>query len=58
MHDANLMGWKVGDRIAIAPTQRHATADAQSFFIKSINSTILFLAADDSLKTEGVLNQV
>jgi hypothetical protein len=58
MHDAELMGWKAGDRIAIAPTQRIATADAQTFFIKSINKTMLFLAADDTLKFDGILNQV
>ena len=58
MHDAELMGWKVGDRIAIAPTQRLATADAQSLFIKSINKTFLFLAADITLRTDGILNQV
>jgi hypothetical protein len=58
MHDAEKMGWKLGDRIALAPTQRTATADAQSFFIKSLNHTLLFLAADETLKTDGILNQV
>jgi len=45
MHNANDMGWQVGDRIAIAPTQIVAQGSAQSFFIKSINGNILQLDA-------------
>jgi len=57
MHNANDMGWQVGDRIAIAPTQIVATADAQSFFIKSITGNILQLATKIDLSVNAVASQ-
>ena len=33
-HDPAGMGWLVGDRIAVAPTDDRSSGDAQSFFIK------------------------
>jgi hypothetical protein len=57
MHNANDMGWKVGDRIAIAPTQIVATGDAQYFFIKAINGNIIQLATLIDLSVNAVANQ-
>ncbi len=57
-HDVETMGWKVGDRIAIAPTQRLSAGTAQTFYIKSISGTAIHLAADSALKQDGYTNQV
>jgi hypothetical protein len=37
MHDANLMGWRVGDRIGLAPTDDKATGWAEVFTIMGID---------------------
>lgn len=50
VHNVKEMGWKVGDRIAIAPTQRMASSDAQTFSIVSINHSQIIL--------DNELNQV
>ncbi|KAL6070194.1 G8 domain-containing protein [Balamuthia mandrillaris] len=57
MHDVEDMGWRVGDRIAIAPTKRQSQGNAQAFFIKDINKNRITLAADDSLSTTGYTDQ-
>ncbi|KAL6070177.1 G8 domain-containing protein [Balamuthia mandrillaris] len=57
MHNVEDMGWRVGDRIAIAPTQMLSTGEAQAFFIKDINKNRITLAADDALSTTGYTDQ-
>ncbi|KAL9179269.1 hypothetical protein ACHAXT_008559 [Thalassiosira profunda] len=37
MHNAHLMGWRVGDRIGIAPTERRATGYGETFTIAGID---------------------
>eukprot|EP01051_Picozoa_sp_SAG22_P006118 SAG22_NODE_389_length_11276_cov_12.397244_6_plen_1512_part_00 len=43
MHGVEEMSWRVGDRVALAPTKRQSSGDAQSFVIDSFgNNTIRF----------------
>jgi hypothetical protein len=59
IHNVADMGWKVGDRIAIAPTVAGNNAqDAQSFWILAISGTRIDLAADDALGMRAKSNQV
>ena len=39
LHDPEAMGWRIGDRISIAPTVPRSQGTAQSFYIMSMNST-------------------
>lgn len=39
MHNPALMGWRVGDRIGIAPTERLSTGTGEEFRIQSIDSS-------------------
>ena len=58
MHDVASMGWKMGDRIAISPTTIWSQGYAQWFIIGAIDGTHIHLAADSTLNTPGILNQV
>jgi len=39
MHNPTDMGWRIGDRIAIAPTTTGSTGNAERYYIKSFSST-------------------
>jgi hypothetical protein len=39
LHNPTLMGWRVGDRIGIAPTERLSTGTGEEFRIQSIDSS-------------------
>jgi hypothetical protein len=45
MHDAAAMGWRVGERIALAPTTRGSAGWGETFVITHINGTTLGLSA-------------
>lgn len=49
MHDPVAMGWQIGDRIAVAPTEAGMDDDAQSFFIAG-------LAPDGTVTLNGPSN--
>jgi len=53
MHDPITMGWKVGDRIAVAPTERGMDDDAQAFFIDDMLSdgTVVLAEASNASST-------
>ena len=38
LHNPDLMGWKVGDRIAVAPTKDRSEGSGAEFYIQSISS--------------------
>ncbi|KAK3268713.1 hypothetical protein CYMTET_22795 [Cymbomonas tetramitiformis] len=57
MHDAADMGWRVGDRIAIAPTQMQSKGEAQWFYCMGINKNEIELAADAGLSIAGITDQ-
>ena len=46
MHDAEQMGWRAGDRLAVAPTARQSSGNSQSFVIESVSGNTVRLAAD------------
>eukprot|EP01097_Dermamoeba_algensis_P002778 TRINITY_DN2100_c0_g1_i1.p1 TRINITY_DN2100_c0_g1~~TRINITY_DN2100_c0_g1_i1.p1 ORF type:complete len:1249 (-),score=295.24 TRINITY_DN2100_c0_g1_i1:103-3849(-) len=58
LHDANQMGWKVGDRLVIAPTTKFSQGTAQAVWIKGFDSrNQVLLASDASLRNDASLNQ-
>jgi len=55
LHDPRLMGWNVGDRIAVAPTEKSSQGWAQDFFIAGIDEDGIVTvdrAADYTFKAE------
>jgi hypothetical protein len=46
LHDAEQMGWRVGDRVALAATARQSNGNAQSFVIEALAGNIVTVAAD------------
>lgn len=51
VHNPVAMGWRVGDRILIAPTTRHSTGYAEYFYIKAFN------LVDNSIILDGNATQ-
>ena len=55
IHNPNDMGWKVGDRIVIAPTTRGSSGYAESYYIKAINSVDNGIILDTNI-TKQIFN--
>jgi hypothetical protein len=58
MHDAEAMGWRAGDRIAIAPTVYMSQGDAQSFVIESLSGSTVQLSRDSLPDASDGANQL
>jgi len=40
MHNADRMGWRVGDRISVSSTEGFSQGESQSFFIQSLGPAL------------------